>query len=307
MESTNSSNVNLLSFYDKFKDEQTCRAYLAELRWGKDKTICPHCGSINDSYRYKDGKLFKCKSCQKQFTVRVGTVFEDSMIPLQKWFLAIYLATSLKSGISSIQLSKYLGVTQKTAWFMLHRIRKVIELEDLELSGTVETDETYIGGKVTNRPMRRRNDYDEKQVVFGMVERSGKTKMKHVKSSGARSLLPEIEKSIDRNSSKVFSDDWGSYKSLKKLGFIHEIVNHHLGEYVNGDVHTNTIEGVWSQLKRGVNGIYHHVSPKHLQRYCDEYGYRYNTRELNDFERFNDWFRFVNEKRLTYKKLTTTS
>ena len=117
MEST-----NLLKFYEKFRDEQACRNYLAELRWN-DRTICPHCGSINDSYKYKDGRLYKCRSCQKQFTVRVGTVFEDSQIPLQKWFLAIYLATSLKSGISSIQLSKYLGVTQKTAWFMLHRIR----------------------------------------------------------------------------------------------------------------------------------------------------------------------------------------
>ena len=292
---------NLLTFYNKFKDEQTCRDYLAELRWN-GRIICPHCGSISSSYRYKDGKLFKCHSCQKQFTVRVGTVFEDSQLPLQKWFLAIYLATSLKSGISSIELSKYLGITQKSAWFMLHRIRQVIDAEDLELSGTVETDETYIGGKVNNRSFKRRNDDDTKQVVFGMVERKGRTVMKHVISSGARSLLPVIQERI-KGSSKVYSDEWRSYSSLKKLGFDHEKVNHRRGEYVNGLIHTNTIEGVWSQLKRGIDGIYHHVSPKHLQRYCNEYQYRYNTRDLNDFERFNDWLNLVNHKRLTYRKL----
>ncbi len=296
MEST-----NLLTFYDKFNDEQACRDYLATLRWG-DRTICPHCGSIDSSYRYKDGRLFKCTACQKQFTVRVGTVFEDSHIPLQKWFLAIYLATSLKSGISSIQLSKYLGITQKTAWFMLHRIRKVLEMEGMELSGTVEADETYIGGKVTNRPLRRRDDDDTKQVVFGMVERKGRTVMKHVISSGSRSLLPVIENTIVVGS-RIYSDEWRSYSSLKRLGYSHKSVNHRRGEYVVGLVRTNTIEGVWSQLKRGVNGIYRHISPKHLQKYCDEYSYRYNTRELNDFERFNDFFKFVNARNLTYKGL----
>jgi len=293
--------TNLLTFYSKFKDEQTCRDYLAELRWN-GRIICPHCGSIDSSYRYKDGKLFKCRACQKQFTVRVGTIFEDSQLPLQKWFLAIYLATSLKSGISSIQLSKYLGITQKSAWFMLHRIRQVIECEDLELSGTVETDETYIGGKVTNRQKRRRDDDDTKQVVFGMVERKGKTVLRHVISSGARSLLPVIQNKV-RKDAEIFSDESRSYTSLKKMGYSHGAVNHRRGEYVNGQIHTNTIEGVWSQLKRGIDGIYHHVSPKHLQRYCNEYQYRYNTRELNDFERFNDWLNLVNHKKLTYSKL----
>lgn len=293
--------ANLFTFYGKFKDEQTCRDYLADLRWN-GKTICPHCGSIDSSYRFKDGKLFKCRSCQKQFTVRVGTVFEDSHLSLQKWFLAIYLATSLKSGISSVQLSKYLGITQKSAWFMLHRIRQVVEEEGLELSGTVETDETYIGGKVNNRSLKHRNDDDTKQVVFGMVERKGKTIMKHVISSGARSLLPVIQNKVNKDS-KLYSDEWGSYASLKGMGYDHEKINHSRGEYVNGLIHTNTIEGVWSQLKRGIDGIYHHVSPKHLQRYCNEYQYRYNTRELNDFERFNDWLNLINNKKLTYRKL----
>lgn len=293
--------TNLLTFYSKFKDEQTCRDYLAELRWN-GRTICPHCGSINSSYQYRDGKLFKCRACQKQFTVRVGTVFEDSHLPLQKWFLAIYLATSLKSGISSIQLSKYLGITQKSAWFMLHRIRQVVECGDLELSGTVETDETYIGGKVTNRQKKRRDDDDTKQVVFGMVERKGKTVLRHVISSGARSLLPVIQNRV-REDAEIFSDESRSYTSLKRMGYSHGAVNHRRGEYVNGQIHTNTIEGVWSQLKRGIDGIYHHVSPKHLQRYCNEYQYRYNTRELNDFERFNDWLNLVNNKKLTYRKL----
>ena len=127
--------------------------------------------------------------------------------------------------------------------------------------------------------------------------------MKHVISSGTRSLIPEIEKTIKKDSSTIFSDEWGSYRSLNRLGYLHGKVNHRRGEYVKGDIHTNTIEGVWSQLKRGIDGIYHHVSPKHLQRYCDEYGYRYNTRDLTDFERFNDWLRFVNNKKLTYKTL----
>jgi transposase-like protein len=181
---------SLIDFYNRFDSEQVCRDYLEKSRWD-DSISCPHCGSYK-TYKFTNGRLFKCGDCRKQFTVRVGTIFEDSKIPLQKWFLAIYLATSLKKGISSVQLSKYLGITQKTAWFMLQRIRYAIETGDSKsLSGEVEIDETYVGGKSKNRAYA---PVKTKSVVFGMVERQGNVRIKHVKSSGARILLPTIQK-----------------------------------------------------------------------------------------------------------------
>lgn len=291
--------MNLSEFHTTFSSEEKCIAYLALQRWG-DTPICPHCTGAT-SYTYASGKLFKCATCRKQYTVRVGTIFSESKLPLTQWFLAIYLATSLKKGISSTQLSRYLGVTQKTAWFMLQRIRYALEHSgsDAILSGTVEIDETYIGGKSENKAFKRVTNQD-KAVVFGMVERSGKAKILHLKSAGARVLLPKIDAHIAKDST-IYSDQYRAYISLNSRGYIHSAVNH-FKYFKDGDAHTNSIEGLWSHLKRGINGVYHQVSPKHLQKYCSEYEYRYNTRHMTDFERFTDWFG-SSLCRLTYKEL----
>ncbi|MEI7689687.1 MAG: IS1595 family transposase [Candidatus Saccharibacteria bacterium] len=289
--------TSLIDFYNRFNSEQVCRDYLEKSRWG-EKVVCPHCGSYK-TYKFTDGRLFKCGDCRKQFTVRVGTIFEDSKIPLQKWFLAVYLGTSLKKGISSVQLSKYLGITQKTAWFMLQRIRYAIETSDSDLlSGEVEIDETYVGGKSKNRAYA---PVKTKSVVFGMVERQGNVRIKHVKSSGARILLPAIQSNIAKGST-VYSDQWQAYKTLYRRGYDHNVVNHSINEYVVGRNYTQNIENVWSQLKRCVYGVYHQISPKHLQKYCSEVEYRYNTRKMTDSERFDTWFLRINNK-LQYKEL----
>ncbi len=289
--------TNLIEFYNRFNDEQTCRDYLEKARWG-DKITCPHCGIIGNAYKYKDGRLFKCKDCRKQFTVRVGTIFEDSKLPLQKWFLAIYLATSLKKGISSIQLSKYLGITQKTAWFMLHRIRHAVETNnyDKPLDGDVEMDETYIGGKTTVK-----KKFDNKTPVVGAVERKGRVVAKVTDDASSTTLQSVIRERVPADAN-LYTDDWKGYHRASRLVFMHRAVNHSKKQWAVGQAHTNTIEGFWAHLKRGIDGIYHHVSPKHLQRYCDEYQYRYNTREMSDGERFNDYFASIHT-RLEYKEL----
>ncbi len=295
------TDINLIDFFNRFSTEQVCRDYLEKARWD-DEIACPKCGVIGNIYKYKDGKLFKCGACRKQFTVRVGTIFEDSKIPLQKWFLAIYLATSLKKGISSIQLSKYIGITQKSAWFMLHRIRHAIEsgnFDKPQLSGDVEIDETYVGGK--RRGSKRGRGGEHKSSIVGMVERDGDVRAVVTVDTKARTVAPLIRSNVSI-SATIHTDEYKVYNVLDRMGYDHQRVNHSKKEWVHNATHTNTIEGFWSHLKRGINGIYHHVSRKHLQNYCDEYQYRYNTRLMNDFERFAKWFS-GSECRLTYSHL----
>lgn len=289
--------MSLIDFQAQFKDEATCLAFLESQRW-KNGRFCPHCGSLA-TYKFKDGKLFKCQDCKKQFTVKVGTIFSDSHIPLTKWFYAIYLNTSLKKGISSIQLAKYLGITQKSAWFMLQRIRHGLEnagRRDL-LNNVVEVDETYVGGVKHGG----RVGPADKAVVFGAVERGGEARIKHVRSSGTRVLIPEIQKNISPDAT-IFSDQYNSYRSLKNRGYTHTTVNHSKLEFARGMVHTNTIEGAWAHFKLGIAAIYLGVSVKHLQLYCSEFEYRYNTREMTDYDRFTAWFKNC-RGHITYQKL----
>lgn len=293
--------MNLLEFQQKFATEEACLLHLEQSRWGIDgaERFCPHCGSFK-TYKFKSGKLFKCGDCRKQFTAKVGTIFSDSKVPLTKWYLAIYLASSLKKGISSVQLSKYTGVTQKTAWFMLHRIRAVFEKTDnghmLGGGGSpVEVDETYYG-KNTHK-----SGPGDKATVFGMVERGGAVRASHVKSAGARILLPMINNNI-ATGSIVYSDQAQVYKSLYRRGYQHDSINHSAGEYARDKVSTNTIEGFWSHFKRTIVGTYHVVSVKHLNRYANESAYRYNSRKSTDYERFDAWFGAAG-CRLKYKEL----
>lgn len=245
---------NLITFYERFRDEQVCRDYLEEMRWPEEIT-CPKCGVIGKAYKYSDGKTFKCAACRKQFTVRVGMIFEDSKLPLQKWFLAIYLASFLRKGISSIQLSKYLGITQKTAWFMLYRIRYAVDSGSYDrlLDDDAEMDETYVGGR---HPMKQK--MDNKTSVLGTVERQGRIYAQV--TTDAPALQPYKKPSVS-----VF---------LR----IH-------GQTASGT--PTTTEGFWSHLKRGIDN---RVGPKYLQWYCDEYQCQYNTHEMIDSERFTDWF-----------------
>jgi transposase-like protein len=312
--------MSLLSFQMKFKDEQACRDWLAEKRWGgHNKAICPHCNH-NVCYIHNGIDRYTCQTCSKQFSVRSNTIFEDSRLPLVKWFIAIFLFSSLKKGISSIQLSKYIEITQKSAWFMLQRIREVMDDSGSngKFTGTCEIDETHVGGKAQNMHMSKRikaNGVFEKSVVMGIVNRDTK-QVKGIKVDDATSysLINQINSNINTDSI-VITDEHKSYHSMSNE-YNHKTVNHSKGEYVKDSstnkrgeerkafkVHTNSIEGFWSQLKRGINGIYHWASKKHIQKYVNEFAYRYNNKEFSDFEMFANWFVGCEGRKLSYVEL----
>lgn len=286
-----------------FSNENTCIKYLEKQRWG-DQPCCPHCGSVG-AYVLNDGR-YKCKECHKKFTVKVGTVFENSKIKLTLWFAAIYLATAHKKGISSLQLHRDLGVTQKTAWFMLHRIREMLREKKPEiLSGVVQADETFVGGKNKNRHADKKiensqgRSVEDKTPVLGMLSK-GKVNTTVIPDTKAETLKPIIE-SMVKKGAIIVTDEWVSYTGLAK-DYRHKVIKHKDGQFVHHGFHTNSIEGFWSLLKRGIFGIYHYVSPQHLHRYCDEFSYRYNTRHISDVERFTASLGRVDGE-LSYKQL----
>jgi transposase-like protein len=297
--------MDLISFQEKFKNEQTCINWLINKRFGsKENITCPYC-KFDKTYKFQNGKLFKCANskCLQKFSIRIGTMFEGSNISLQKWFLAIYLFTSLKKGLSSVQLSKYISTTQKTAWFILQRIRTTMEENNNQFEGISEIDEVYIGGRA-----KMENKMSNKTVVIGIVNREKQEVIaKKVDSAKTYDLQPEIYKKV-KEGSTIITDEWRAYNVLK-WNYNHHKVNHSKGEYVKKDnrvaykIHTNTIEGFWSHLKRGINGIYIWVSNKHINKYLLEYSYRYNKRALTDFARFENFFENCERKNLSYKEL----
>lgn len=301
--------VDLLQY---FNDEHTCRNYLEQIRWSGG-LICPYedC-KHNKVFKFSNGKVYKCAKCKRQYSVKVGTIFEDSKIPLQKWFAAIYLITSHKKGISSLQLHRDLGVTQKTAWYMLHRVRHTLGINHPKekLSGTVEADETFIGGKEGNKHKKKRTpntqgrSVEKKSAVVGLIERGGELRAKKVKDTSHGSLRHFVVSNVEFGSN-IKTDEWIGYEGLAAL-FQHKRINHGLDEYVNGDTHVNTVEGYWSLLKRGIIGIYHSVSAKHLQNYLDEFSFRYNTRTCSEDTRFDRMLNNINSH-LSYKQLTDDS
>lgn len=296
---------NLKELMAKFTDETVCREYMEKIYFPDGKPVCPFCQYSEKIWRIEGGKRYKCKQCLKKFSITVGTIYENSNIPLSTWFGALYLVTSHKKGISSIQLGKDLGVTQKTAWFMLHRIREMLKDKSPDkISGTVEVDESFIGGKEKNKHTKRKKEmlpYGGKTPVVGIVERGGNIYAEKIKSIGVESLIPIIKKKVSEGA-VIITDENPSYDSLQ-ASYSHYTINHTEQSYVRGDVHTNTIEGFWSLLKRGIIGIYHSVSYKHLNKYTGEFAFRYNTRKLSEATRFDLSMTQSVGRRLKYEKL----
>ncbi|MCI0450623.1 MAG: IS1595 family transposase [Chlorobi bacterium] len=281
---------NLIQVSQYFKDEKTCKEHLAKLRWSGNVT-CPFC---NHDKVYVTKAGYKCANpkCYKKFTATVGTFFENTKISLRKWFLAIYIMTSHKKGISSLQLSKDIGVTQKTAWFMAHRIREMLRAKNpTMLRGIIEADETYIGGKNKNRHWDKKvkgnqgRSLKDKSVVIGLYQRNGMIISKPIENTTTK-IIPQAIKENVKKGSHLITDELSAYVMFDG-NYKHSIIKHAQGEYANGKIHTNTIEGFWSLLKRGIIGIYHQVSEKHLEKYCNEFNFRYNTKDFNEQNRFD--------------------
>jgi transposase-like protein len=300
----------LPELFARFPDDASARHYFESLRWdGCPK--CPYCGS-NKYSKLKCGKRYKCynKKCYKTYSVTVGTVFESSRIPMNIWFAALYLISAHKKGISSYQLGRDLCVTQKTAWFMLHRLREAMRDKAIDmLKNIVEIDETYVGGKIANKHKKVRAAAKDKakkhtfnkSAVMGFVERKGKVTLK-VFSEYKDDIKAIIAQHVDERAD-IMTDGSTAYNNLDQVYNSHGIVRHVLDEFVIGNIHTNTVEGLFSHLKRMVIGIYHHMSAKHIGRYCDELAYRFNFREMADNVRFTHALnRTVG--RLSYKQLT---
>lgn len=287
----------------RFSDPQAAARYLEGIRW-PEGPVCTHCGTATgerEHYWLAKQRKWKCYGCRKQFTVTVGTIFESSHIPLNKWLLAFYLLCSSKKGMSAHQLHRSIGVTYKTAWFMFHRIREAMRDPAFTsmLSGTVEADETYIGGKrkgMTGRPGPKDKN---KAAVMTLVERGGRARSAHVARVTADELKPAIREHVERDA-QIITDEWRSYRGLDREFAGHQFVSHSEGEYVRGAVHTNTVESYFAILKRGVNGVYHRVSPAHLHRYLNEFDFRYNARHITDGARTALALAGAEGKRLKY-------
>jgi len=297
---------NLTDLNKQFPNETDCIRFLASVRWG-DKPVCPHCGKSRKIYVVAKGKLFKCADCRKQFSVRVGTIFEDSALPLTKWFMAIYLLMAHRKGISSMQLHRDIGVTQKTAWFMLHRIRFAVRTKSFEkkLKGTVEADETFVGGEEKNKHFDKQLKHGRgatgKIPIFGIAQRGGIVAAQTVERVNKKTLDSILKSQVSPDAT-IMTDDWSGYEDLN-IDFLHHYsVNHSKKEYVRGRVHTNRIESFWAILKRGIFGIYHQVSKKHLDKYVDEFEFRFNSKDIDDNKRFALMLDSCSG-RMTYKEL----
>ncbi|HLW48683.1 MAG TPA: IS1595 family transposase [bacterium] len=293
-----------------FSDQDVCRGFVAALRWPQGP-VCPACGVVEPLF-LQTRKLWKCRACKKQFSVKVGTIFEDSPIGLDKWLPALWMIVNAKNGVSSYEIARSLGVTQKTAWFMMHRIRLAMQTGTFrKMGGDVEIDETFIGGKARymHKIDRARKIKGTggmgKAAVMGLLERHGpdghsRVVLKHVPNVRRHHLAPEIIQHVEPGS-EVFTDKLRSYDKIGQ-DYIHKVIDH-AESYAEGKVHTNGLENFWSLLKRSVKGTYVSVEPFHLFRYLDEQALRFNTRKIKDAERFVRVLTSIVGKRLTYQHL----
>lgn len=264
--------ITITQFNERFPDDNACLAEVFQNRYGSLEA-CLNCGVVKPSfYKIKNRKCYECKDCGYQLHPLAGTIFHKSSTPLKQWFYAIYLFSKSKNGVSAKELERQLGVTYKTAWRMAKQIRLLFDIDNGKLNGTVEMDETYIGGR---RKLAQK--YDNKTPIVGAVEREGKIVAKVTQDASSTTLQRLLRSHVEIGST-LYTDEWRGYTRAARLGYDHNTVTHSANDYANGSVHTNTIEGFWGQLKGSIRGTYHFVSPKYLQSYLNEFAYRYNHR-----------------------------
>lgn len=299
---------SLVDLQQAFPDDKSARAYLKLVLWDGEPQGCPHCGSTH-LYAYADQHNYRCNDCNRQFNVLNGTIFENSKVSLVKWFIAIYLASVSKRGVSSYQLAKTIGVTQKTAWFMLHRLRGVFStLEAGQLHGVTYADETVIGGKYKNKHKDKRKpgaqgrSLIDKVLVFGVMQQKGMIRTKVLPDAKIETIVPALHGFVKQGST-VFTDELPAYNHLGSA-YTHDAVDHGRKQYVNENgATTNPIENAWSHLKRTIIGTHYHISPKHTHRYLWEFEYKFNSRTVIERTRFSAVIQAIEGTRLRYHEL----
>ena len=298
--------ISTFELFEMFPDQGSARVYLETVLWPQGPR-CPVCG-LDERITVRKEGFYRCNRCKEDFTVRTGTIFERSHVPLHKWIYAMYLLVTARKGISSLQLAKEIGITQKSAWFVLHRLREACGSNLDMLKGIIEIDETYVGGLESNKHESKKLKAGRgavgKTAVLGMRERGGRTVGMVIDRTDAGTITDEIVQAVEVGST-LHTDEAGAYSDIGGLFFNHETINHSAGEFARGDVTTNGIESVFAVLKRGLIGVYHHASPKHLGRYVDEFSFRLNEGNVKNhtLARLESFVQGMAGKRLTYKAL----